>query len=370
LEFTGMSLSVVKSRRKHTSLRASRRNGTSNGRALRKSRSLPVHANGRNGARKVKRSRPTRAAKPRRPALRTQAHKVSARLGRPLKNGAPSKLACLVSGTANSNGHSKDRIMLMARDSFWLHAYWQISLSSVQRAEAALREDWHGAKPILRVFDVSSEDTTSSSERHVRDIDLHGSVNNWYIDVANPSRSYRVDIGYLSRRGRFYALAHSNVVTAPAIGANEAIDEHWASVQEQFERIYAMSGRPDQAPGGSDSTRPLEDRLRRPLDSAPWANFVLGSLTTGRKRRFWFDLDAELIVHGSTQPSSRVTLQGERVSLRPDGTFTMRFRLPDKRLIIPATAASPEGCEERTIVLAVERNTKELEPMVHETREE
>jgi hypothetical protein len=257
--------------------------------------------------------------------------------------------------------------MLMARDSFWLHAYWQISLSSVQRAEAALREDWHGAKPILRVFDVSSEDTTSSSERQIRDIELHGSVNNWYVDVAHPGRSYRVDIGYLSRRGRFYALAHSNVVIAPAIGSNDAVDEHWASVQAQFERIYA-AGRPDHS-SISSASAPLEDRLSRPLESAPWANFVLGT-SGGRRKSFWFDLDAELIVHGSTRPASRVTLQGERVALRPDGTFTMRFRLPDKRLIIPATAASPEGCEERTIVLAVERNTKELEPMVHETHQE
>jgi hypothetical protein len=44
----------------------------------------------------------------------------------------------------------------------------------------------------------------------------------------------------------------------------------------------------------------------------------------------------------------------------------MRFRLPDKRLIIPATAASADGVEERTIVLAVERNTKALEPMMHD----
>jgi uncharacterized protein len=363
-----MGLSLRKSHRKSSSL-ASRRDRNSNGRASRKSRTLRVSSNGHSVSRKTKRTRHLRT-KSHRPALRARAHKVSARLGRhAAKNGMLSKRASFVAGCLTSNGHSKDRIMLMARDSFWLHAYWQISLSSVQRAEAALREDWHGAKPIVRVFDVSSEDTTSSSERHVRDIELHGSVNNWYIDVANPSRSYRVDIGYLSRRGRFYALAHSNVVTPPAIGANEAVDEHWANVKLQFERIYAATGRSGHASGSSDQKLPLEERLCRPLESAPWANFVLGSLS-GRKRNFWFDLDAELIVHGSTQPASRVTLQGERVALRPDGTFTMRFRLPDKRLIIPATAASPEGCEERTIVLAVERNTKELEPMVHEMREQ
>ena len=71
----------------------------------------------------------------------------------------------------------------------------------------------------------------------------------------------------------------------------------------------------------------------------------------------------------STEPRARVTLQGEPVKLRPDGTFTMRFSLPDSRQIIPAVAASADGVEERTIVLAVERNTKQLEPMIHEEGE-
>ena len=47
-----------------------------------------------------------------------------------------------------------------------------------------------------------------------------------------------------------------------------------------------------------------------------------------------------------------------RLSCGNDGTFTMRFSLPDGRQIIPAVASSPDGIEERTIVLAVERNTE------------
>ncbi len=89
----------------------------------------------------------------------------------------------------------------------------------------------------------------------------------------------------------------------------------------------------------------------------------------GKTRKFWFQLDAELIVYGATEPNARVTLQGEPVKLRPDGTFTMRFSLPDSRQIIPAVATSPDGIEERTIVLAVERNTKQLEPLIHDGNE-
>ncbi len=86
-------------------------------------------------------------------------------------------------------------------------------------------------------------------------------------------------------------------------------------------------------------------------------------------RHFHFEIDAELIVYGTTEPNAKVTLQGEPVKLRPDGSFSVRFSLPDNRQIIPAVASSPDGVEERTIVLAVERNTKELEPMIHDGNE-
>ena len=85
--------------------------------------------------------------------------------------------------------------------------------------------------------------------------------------------------------------------------------------------------------------------------------------------QFGFQLDAELIVYGATEPNARVTLQGQPVKLRPDGTFTIRFSLPDGRQIIPAVAVSPDGIEERTIVLAVERNTRQLEPLIHDENE-
>ena len=48
----------------------------------------------------------------------------------------------------------------------------------------------------------------------------------------------------------------------------------------------------------------------------------------------------------------------------------MTFNLPDSRQIIPAVAASADGVEERTIVLAVERNTKHLDPMIHDQMNE
>ena len=245
--------------------------------------------------------------------------------------------------------------------------------TTLARARAALGQDWHAARPILRVMDVSSEDTTSAAERHVRDISIHGGVNNWYIDVLEPPRSYRIDIGYLSRRGRFYVLARSNVVTTPKAGVTDTLDENWTNVQKQFERIQ----NPSSNGNGNGTTHHnaqidlrdlFEERLRRPMNSATLQNLATTALPH-LGRDFHFQIDAELIVYGTTEPHATVTLQGEPVTLRNDGTFTVRFSLPDSRQIIPAVASSADGTEERTIVLAVERNTKELEPMIHDSNE-
>src|SRR5205807_705852 len=223
---------------------------------------------------------------------------------------------------------------------------------------------------ILRLLDVSHADTTITSERILRDIEIHGGVNNWYVEVQNPPRSYRIDIGYLSKSGQFYVLARSNVVSTPRAGVSDIIDENWADIdQKKADRIYAMSGGFDPTASSLELKQLFEERLRRPLGSPAVTSFGSGGFSQGRMRKFWFQLDAELIVYGATEPNARVMLQGEPVKLRPDGTFTMRFSLPDSRQIIPAVATSPDGIEERTIVLAVERNTKQLEPMIHDGNE-
>lgn len=273
-------------------------------------------------------------------------------------------------GRSKAQGPARDRLVVMVRGPFWLHAYWELSRHGVSRAQAALGQEWHAAKPILRLLEVSAGPTTNTAEVPVRDIEIHGGVNNWYIDVKNPPRSYRLDIGYLGPSGKFFVLARGNIVTTPKAAASDAVDENWTEVAQDFDKIYAMSGG-YAAQGGSKELQELfEERLRRPMGSplvTQYAAGVEGLLP--KKRPFSFDVDAELLVFGSTHPDAHVTLQGEPVKLRPDGTFTMRFSLPNCRQVIPAVACSRDGFEQRTIVLAVERNTKTMEPLLRDGSE-
>ena len=264
---------------------------------------------------------------------------------------------------------TKDRIILAVNDPYWLHVMWDISAHSVQRAEAALKQDWYGAKLIIRLSDVTSQDTTSTSETPIRDITVTGDGRNWYINVPQPPRQYRADIGYISRRGDFFVLARSNVVTPPKAGSSEALDAGWEKDPKKAERIMAMST------GFEPSTHPelkavFEERLRRPLGAPKETAFGTGATPPGSLKKFYFDIDAKLIVFGRTDPTAHLTLGNDPIDLSSNGTFFMEFSLPDSRQIIPAVATSADGVEERTIVLAVERNTKYLDPMIHDQMNE
>jgi hypothetical protein len=271
-----------------------------------------------------------------------------------------------------TNGASKpekDRVVLMVRDPYWLHVVWHVTRTTVMRAQAALAEHWHTARPILRLLEVDAGPTTSTAEKIVREIDIHGGVQNWYVDAPNPPHSYRIELGYRAAGGKFFSIARSNMVTTPSPGSSDAIDENWNAVAKDYEKVYALSGGYNDERSSGELQELFEERLRRPMGPASAKYGVGAERLLNRHKDFRFAVDAEIIVYGVTSIDARVTLAGEPVKLRPDGTFTVRMAMPDKRQVIPAVAASADGVEQRTIVLAVERNTKVLEPMVKEQNE-
>lgn len=263
------------------------------------------------------------------------------------------------------SSYGKDRVVLMVRDPYWLHSYWEISDASHRRAEAALDQDWYGVKMVLRVLDATHDEAhRHAPELLVKEIEIQKHASNWYVEVSE-AKSYRVELGYRARNGRYFLLGKSNSVLTPKPGMSDSLDENWGDVKSKMDKIYAMSGGFDKNSSSDELRKLFEERLRRPMSS----QFVtsLGSGAFGSKsRKFFFQLDAELIVYGATEPNAKVLIQNQPVQLRPDGTFTMRFSLPEGRQILPAVAYSADGVDERTIVLAVERNTKALEPQTHE----
>ncbi|MFM8538562.1 MAG: DUF4912 domain-containing protein [Planctomycetaceae bacterium] len=261
-----------------------------------------------------------------------------------------------------ANRPARDRMVLMVRGPYWMHAFWEITPRSISRAQAALGQEWHSARPVLRVLRIETASQASPAARVIREIEVHGGVKNWFIDVREPMRC-KVEIGYLTSSGRFHGLARSNAVTTPPASQSDTLDVHWGEILGDCDRIYAMSGGFSPENNSTELQELFEERLRRPMVTSPRSTGPDdGDSEPTFRTNFQLDVDAEMVVYGVTQPDARVTLQGEPVRVQSDGTFRVRVDMPNKRQVLPLLATAPDGGRRQMIVMAVERNTKSLEP--------
>jgi len=88
--------------------------------------------------------------------------------------------------------------------------------------------------------------------------------------------------------------------------------------------------------------------------SSPGADRASGE----RPRGFWFNVNAELVIYGATEPDAEVTIAGRRVTLRADGSFSLRFALPDGDYELPVTACAKTRDDGRSAELRFQRQTR------------
>ncbi len=239
-----------------------------------------------------------------------------------------------------ARGSSKDRLTIRMCDPHWAEAVWSVSKAMVARAEAALGLQWHESVPVIRIFDVTVDDAVSSAKTIVKDVAIHGQTTHWYIEIDDPSRTYEFQIGYRGPTGKFFVLARSN-----AVHASQAFHGHQnSSAADTASTAYA-------------------NHTVANNDHAPQPNFAANHFADSPLP---FQLDAELVVSGITEPTAQLTVLGTPVTLEADGSFAIKLNLAEGRQLIPAVAVACHGREQRTIILVVERNTKSLEPEVFE----
>ena len=275
-------------------------------------------------------------------------------------------LALIKESSRSHRAPENDRIILVVRDSFWVQAYWEITRSSVSRARAAFAGKWYAAQPVLRLLKISNDGNTNAVEEIVEEISIHGGVSNWFINVKVPSRNYRVVVGYLCKEsGKFHLIAKSNEVELPKV--SEATDCTWNDITNEAQRYYSLSGGNDPNLASADLKAVFEEKSRQPMHIPAFQR--LGSAIYPTAREFEFEVDAHMIVHGSTDPQANVSVGGEPVHVEADGTFVLKMDLPDRRQVLPVIASSRDGTEQRTTVLAIERNTKVMEPLTRDITE-
>jgi hypothetical protein len=295
------------------------------------------------------------------------------------------------------------QLFLTARDPHWLYAHWDLTREQQTRCNTR-STDGH---LVLRVYPHKLEG------HPITEIHVHPESRHWFAHVERAGDSYAAELGYYSSLGKWVRVAESAAtVTPPDAVSPEAGAEFAtipfefpfarlmeiikAAVQENLPLAQALEelrreGHPDLPRAVSRPTptwTPQQEQalakiiniddvrriwmgsleitelIRRRLDHEI-SSLGVSSLSSPfggieQAKGFWFNVNAELIIYGATEPTAKVTLGGHEIKLRPDGSFSYRFALPDGKYDLPAVAVSTDGTEARAADLKFSRTTDYL----------
>jgi uncharacterized protein len=254
--------------------------------------------------------------------------------------------------------YNETQITLMIRDPEWAFAYWEVTPRDLKRYSA------DDSSLMLRLYDVSGVEFDGGNALSQFDIAV-GSSKNWYIRLPAVNRQWITDLGVIAPDGSFVVLARSNKVASPRATISElGPGGEWMTVEQDFERIFELSGgRVARGMGGSEEAAVL-GRIEFEFPRLEMGSEVLASGAMMEReaaipgRGFRLAVNTELIVYGSTEPDATVTIQGHPIRLNPDGTFRLRLALPDGQQEIPVKAVRSDGEEAREITPLVSRSTR------------
>jgi hypothetical protein len=142
----------------------------------------------------------------------------------------------------------------------------------------------------------------------------------------------------LARVGRFHDLKHLKV------GSLELAES-------------AAHGLPGSVSSGQVAEQPPKPGVPSPAEIVPVSSPGLEGPGGGEQKGFWLTVNAELVIYGATEKDARVSIAGRSIRLRPDGTFSFRFSLPDGQYPLRVVAVSADGSQRRSADLEFSRRT-------------
>jgi hypothetical protein len=269
------------------------------------------------------------------------------------------------------------KICLLVRDPEWLYAYWEIN--DHDRARFGIPRTGHNKRLLVRCFKVTDRAWPSEGAHYFFDVDISPYSSNWYIRLPETGQAWVAELAIVDEQGNYIPVCASNRANSPTGSISDDLDADWMTVEETYLRLYGL------AAGRSTSTRTpgfgslgASEGLARQISRQLQIGLRTGELTLSsaalpnssealvnrgdrsdkQRKDFWLNVHTELILYGATEPDAKVTVAGEPVELRPDGTFTLRFALPDGDQILRVHAVNNDGDMERTITPLVTRRTR------------
>ncbi len=275
-------------------------------------------------------------------------------------------------GAALPAAYGTGKLLLAARDPHWLYVHWDLTPEQ-QRCYNALSADHH---LVVRLFAGAVKD------RPALEVHVHPESRHWFIHVERAGTRYVAELGYYRTERQWVRVATSAAAVTPPDGVSTDTTVRFATIPVQVRLIQLAkpAGQPVPAeppPQKAAREHALAELVnaqltpQAPMSSAEVPELVRGpgeeaapaapagappplggesgnvsspmGLPEQAAQEFWLNVNADLIIYGATATDAAVTVGGEPVELRPDGTFSCRLALPDGQHELTVSAVSAKG---------------------------
>lgn len=223
-------------------------------------------------------------------------------------------------------------LVCLVKNVHWVYVFWELTDDLLNKARQDLGED-PSARIVLRVW------MGEAFERQVVcDLPLEANLGAQYVHLPQPGSAYQMEILLVGSQGSVSLLA-SNFAVTPFGGVCAVEDENWASIEDLYTQ-YAFKAAGEQL--SSPQLWHISSQMYKPPQPADELELIV---------------DTELVIYGKTAPDAVVFIQGEAVPTNPDGSFTVRYALPEGCTIFPIKAVSRDGKQKQTIVPLITKET-------------
>lgn len=255
------------------------------------------------------------------------------------------------------------RIVVMVRDPEWVFAYWEVN--DEKRDELKLFRTGHDRRVVLRFYKVDGRDWPAEPAHYTFDVEVGPYSSSWYLRMPEADSQWVAELGMFDQEGNYVSIARSNVISMPRDRISEETDTQWMIVEETFRKLYEAAGAFSlrEMRGSEEIIRVLQKQVGIALsgqgtssDSVSSGSQVLPSPKNAKD--FHLQVQTEMVLYGSTEPDATVTVQGRRVDLNQDGTFSLRFSLPDGEQVLDVKAVNADGDMSREITPVVKKTTR------------
>ncbi len=144
------------------------------------------------------------------------------------------------------SSYGKDKLVLLAVNPHWLHAYWDLSIETLKKIEKLPS----GSKVVLRLHDVTYIifDGTNSHRTFEVGVDVRY-TKNYYFNIPTSGADYLLELGCKTSDGKFTVLMRSNVCKAPKDSPSDSTKERWIDLRTRKKRV---------SPAGEVLVKPVE----------------------------------------------------------------------------------------------------------------